>query len=107
MRHGLGRGKRPVGLGQILLCNVRIVLRGRIRIRLDRLPRLVLQRYKDQWEQEFCLVQEITSLGYLGPAKDESFIFSRFLTLQHPRTNHIIRVHDVAVGERLRPVGAC
>ena len=40
MRHSLGRGKRPVGLRQILLCNIRIVLRGRIRIRLDRLPRL-------------------------------------------------------------------
>ena len=61
MRHGLSRGKRPVGLRQILLCNIRIVLRGRIRIRLDRLPRPVLQRNKDQWEIDFCLVQGVTS----------------------------------------------
>ena len=66
MHHSLSRGKRPVGFGQILRCNVRIVLRGRIRIRLDRLPRLVLQRYKDQWEQEFCLVQGVTSFLWDG-----------------------------------------
>ena len=61
MRHGLNRGKRPVGLGQILLLDIRLFRRGRVRIWLDRLPRLVLQRYKDQREQEFCLVQEVTS----------------------------------------------
>ena len=61
MRHGLGRGKRPVGLGQILLCNVRIVLRGRIRIWFDRLPRLILQRNKDQWENKLCSAQKDTS----------------------------------------------
>ena len=40
---------------------------------------VVLPRYKDQWEQEFCLVQGVTSFlgGGDGPAKDESFIFSR------------------------------
>ena len=40
MRHDLGRGKRPVGLGQILLLDIRLFRRGCIRIRLDRLPRL-------------------------------------------------------------------
>ena len=59
MRHGLSRGKRPVGFGQARLRGNRLFRRGRVR--LDRLPRLVLQRNKDQWEQEFCLVQEITS----------------------------------------------
>ena len=39
MRHGLGRGKRPVGLGQILLLDIRLFRRGRVR--LDRLPRLL------------------------------------------------------------------
>ena len=43
---------------------------------------VVLQRNKDQQEQEFCLVQEVTS--FLGdgaePAKGESFDFSRFST---------------------------
>ena len=87
MRHGLGRGKRPVGFGQARLRGNRLFRRGRVRIWLDRLPRLILQRNKDQWEQEFCLVQEITSLGYLGPAKDESFIFSRYLLILSNRRN--------------------
>ena len=61
MRHGLSRGKRPVGFGQARLRGNRLFRRGRVRIWLDRLPRLILQRNKDQWEQEFCLVQGVTS----------------------------------------------
>ena len=53
---------------------------GAGRLRRDDNAAIVLQRYKDQREQEFCLVQEVTS--FLGdgaePAKGESFIFSRF-----------------------------
>ena len=76
MRHSLGRGKRPVGLRQILLLDIRLFRRSRVR--LDRLPRLVLQRNKDQREQEFCLVQRELPFCSLwgGPAKDESFVFS-------------------------------
>ena len=66
MRHGLGRGKRPVGFGQARLRGNRLFRRSRVRIWLDRLPRLVLQRYKDQWEQEFCLVQGVTSFLWDG-----------------------------------------
>ena len=71
MRHSLGRGKRPVGLGQILLLDIRLFRRSRVR--LDRLPRLVLQRNKDQREQEFCLVQRELPFCSLwgGPAKEE------------------------------------
>ena len=67
MRYGLSRGKRPVGFGQARLRGNRLFRRSRVRIRLDRLPRLVLQRNKDQREQEFCLVQDVTSfLGVIG-----------------------------------------
>ena len=51
---------------------------GRLRWNDD--AAIVLQNNKDQWEKEFCLVQEVTS--FLGdgaePAKGESFIFSRY-----------------------------
>ena len=41
---------------------------------------IVLQRYKDQWEQVFCLVQRVLPFCSLWgePAKDESFVFSRY-----------------------------
>ena len=55
-------------------------LAGACWLRRDDNAAIVLQRYKDQREQEFCLVQEVTS--FLGdgaePAKGESFIFSRY-----------------------------
>ena len=53
-------------------------LAGAGRLRWDDNAAVVLQRYKDQREQEFCLIQEVTSfLRGWGPAKDETFIFSR------------------------------
>ena len=66
MRHGLGRGKRPVGFGQARLRGNRLFRRSRVRIRLDRLPRLILQRNKDQQEKESCLVQGVTSFLWDG-----------------------------------------
>ena len=54
-------------------------LAGAGRLQRDDDAAVVLQRNKEQWEQEFCLVQGVTSFlgGGDGPAKDESFIFSR------------------------------
>ena len=61
MRHSLGRGKRPVGFGQARLRSNRLFRRSRVRIWLDRLPRLVLQRNKGQWENKLCSAQKGTS----------------------------------------------
>ena len=43
-------------------------LAGTGRLRRDDNAAIVLQRYKDQREQEFCLVQEVTS--FLGDGAD-------------------------------------
>ena len=43
-------------------------LAGTGRLRRDDDAAIVLQRYKDQREQEFCLVQEVTS--FLGDGAD-------------------------------------
>ena len=57
-------------------------LAGAGRLRRDDDAAIVLQNNKDQWEKEFCLVQEVTSFlrDGDGPAKDDGFIFSRFST---------------------------
>ena len=53
-------------------------LTGTGRLRRDDDVAIVLQRNKDQREQEFCLVQGVTSfLRGWGPAKGKSFVFSR------------------------------
>ena len=53
-------------------------LTGTGRLRRDDNAAVVLQRNKDRREQEFCLVQGVTSfLRGWGPAKGKSFVFSR------------------------------
>ena len=78
MRHGLGRGQnardralcfgrccvvfalfRLIGLDRLALA-ARHNLAGAGRLGRDDDAAVVLQRNKDQWEQEFCLVQGVT-----------------------------------------------